>query len=361
MAKHYINQDYPVYISYAWENEHFPGIETDVNKLCKALEDNGIYYERDKKSGNPLCPYRYSINKTEEKIGEGSAVIMFISEKYIKSLHCMHEWRLIREKGDIMKRVFPVVLEDAELTQHDGKKYQKYYNDFVERRNKLIAKLQDPSLPDPTHTESEAIRYNGYIDDLKEMHRYLSDYNVRVPLKIIRNNNYSVIIEQLTEHLNNIVPKRKQEGKNTYFNKEINNGLKLWPLIVIAFLIVCGAIVWIFPFSSPSDVNNPTLQPTTEEETPLPETISDTQWITSESWPYGKWQGGVSLNMPDGAGVNVIYETTVRLNHENILDNPVGDLVAHKGDKIVDGCFHNGSFRYGTIIRADGTKEIINH
>ena len=64
--------------------------------------------------------------------------------------------------------------------------------------------------------------------------------------------------------------------------------------------------------------------------------------------------------MPDGAGINVIFDTSVRLNHENVVDNPVGDMEAHKGDKIIDGCFHNGSFRYGTIIHADGTTEIIN-
>ncbi len=335
MAKHYINQDYPVYISYAWENEHFPGIETDVNKLCKALEDNGIYYERDKKSGNPLCPYRYSINKTEEKIGEGSAVIMFISEKYIKSLHCMHEWRLIREKGDIMKRVFPVVLEDAELTK--STKYQEYYNFFVNRKEELIAKLQDPSLPDPTHTESEAMRYNCYIEDLKELHRYLSDYNVRVPLNIIRNNNYSVIIEQLTEHLNNIVPKSTKE----ILNPSVNTRSQKWPFVAAAVVLLALLTYWIVPKLTQIPKSNSTN--TTTEEVVGTNDSPDIIWSTSPQWPYGKWSGGTKDGKPHGDNVTVIYLT-------NCVYNPKDPLkrVSNPGQKVV-GYFEDGNLIIGDI------------
>lgn len=38
----------PVYISYAWANDNNPDLEVDVNRLCRVMEKNGIYYKRDK-------------------------------------------------------------------------------------------------------------------------------------------------------------------------------------------------------------------------------------------------------------------------------------------------------------------------
>ena len=106
--KRYINPNNPVYISYAWANNDFPHLEDGVNALCKLLEENNIFYKRDKKN---LCPYRWSISKAENEIGEGTAVIVVVSKRYVESLHCMHEWHLIRENGKIWKRVFPIVLD----------------------------------------------------------------------------------------------------------------------------------------------------------------------------------------------------------------------------------------------------------
>ena len=102
MEKEYINPNNPVYFSYAWDKDE-QGIEEDVNNLCKLLEKNDIYYKRDKVN---LCNYRWCINDSEIEIGEGSAIIVVISERYIKSLHCMNEWHLMRENGKIWERVF---------------------------------------------------------------------------------------------------------------------------------------------------------------------------------------------------------------------------------------------------------------
>lgn len=82
-------------------------------------------------------------------------------------------------------------------------------------------------------------------------------------------------------------------------------------------------------------------------------------WISSNMWPCGRWKGGNSDEVPDGVGISVVFTQRVRLNSESAIDNPVGDKMADKGDRINDGCFHQGNFRYGTIIHSDGTTEII--
>ncbi|MCR5454342.1 MAG: hypothetical protein K6F33_05090, partial [Bacteroidales bacterium] len=82
-------------------------------------------------------------------------------------------------------------------------------------------------------------------------------------------------------------------------------------------------------------------------------------WQTSDRWPYGRWKGGNSNAMPDGVGISVIYDKKVMLNEESAIDNPVRNKMAERGDKVIDGCYHLGNFRYGIIIYSDGTKETI--
>ncbi len=185
-----INPNNPVYFSYAWANDEFPDIEEDVNALCELLEENHIFYKRDKKN---LCPYRWSISKAENEIGEGSAIIVVVSERYLKSLHCMHELHLIRDNGTIWKRVFPIVLKDARLTDKDV--FRQYYDYFVKRKEDLIAQQQEGIIP-LTEVESRAFKFEFFVDDLKALYQYLADHN-----HFFAKDNYDTIISQLKDHL----------------------------------------------------------------------------------------------------------------------------------------------------------------
>lgn len=199
MAKDYINKDNPVYFSYAWANDEYPDIEKDVEILCSLLEDYNIFYKRDKAEGeNTLCPYRWSIRKAEEEIGEGSAVIVVISKRYIESLHCMHEWHLIRESGKIWKRVFPIVLEDANIT--DKNVFKEYHNFFLKRKEDLC-KQQNEGIPPLTEVESRAAKFGFFVNDLDTMYQHIADYNAS-KLSLLRQKEYAKIIKQLTDHLN---------------------------------------------------------------------------------------------------------------------------------------------------------------
>ena len=193
LEMNYINPDAPVYISYAWANEANPDLEADVNTLCELMERNGIYYKRDKEN---LCPYRWSIHKAEEEIGEGCAVIVVVSEKYIKSLHCMHEWHLIRENGRISQRVFPIVMPGADLTVKS--KYKEYYNYFNERKRELVEQLAEGIIP-LSNSESEAARFGYYLSDLAALYQYLADYNTAK--HVVRDNDFAALISQLKRHI----------------------------------------------------------------------------------------------------------------------------------------------------------------
>ena len=206
--KQYINPDNPVYFSYAWANDEHPDIEEDVNNLCKLLEENHIYYKRDKDN---LCPYRWSIQKSEEEIGEGTAIIVVISERYLKSLHCMNEWHLIREYGNISKRVFPIVLEDARIT--DKKVFLQFYDFFTKRQEELKAQLDAQVIP-LTPVEKEFVSENFIINDFQKLYKYLTTYN-KSKLSLLQQDRYKIIIEQLKEHITGSVPQNNITASST--------------------------------------------------------------------------------------------------------------------------------------------------
>ena len=195
--KRYINQEHPVYISYAWAKDNEDkGNEKDVNQLCKLMDEKGIYFKRDKAKGDHcLCPYRHSITEAEEEIGKGDTVIVVISREYIRSLHCMHEWHCICQTGNIPERVFAIVLPGTNLT----KDYR--YNSFrsyLEERLEDISKKEVKSSLDTI--EQKFLESEGYITDLEKLRKYLTDY-VNPDSITLREDNYAVLVQQLKERV----------------------------------------------------------------------------------------------------------------------------------------------------------------
>ena len=200
MDKEYINPNNPVYFSYAWANPDNPNLEKDVDNLCQLLDDNNIYYKRDKTN---LCPYRWSINKAEEEIGEGSVIIVVISKRYIESLHCMNEWHMIRENGRIWERVFPIVLEDGNVA--DEKVFDSFYDYFETRKTEILEKQKKGRIL-LSKVEGQAAETGFFIHDLQILNKYLCDYN-HSKISLLRENNYGIIIEQLKAIINEIKKK----------------------------------------------------------------------------------------------------------------------------------------------------------
>ncbi|NEQ47811.1 MAG: toll/interleukin-1 receptor domain-containing protein [Leptolyngbya sp. SIOISBB] len=96
-----------VFISYAWGGDS----EAMANKIDEAFQASEIILIRDK---NDL-DFKDSIKEFMEQIGKGKAVIVIISDKYLKSENCMFELVEIAANGDYRDRIFPIVLADAEI------------------------------------------------------------------------------------------------------------------------------------------------------------------------------------------------------------------------------------------------------
>jgi hypothetical protein len=96
-----------VFISYAWGDER----EEIVNQLDQALAQRGLKIIRDKRD----LGYKGSINAFMERIGQGNCVIVVISDKYLRSPNCMFELVEIAEGKQFHDRIFPIVLNDADI------------------------------------------------------------------------------------------------------------------------------------------------------------------------------------------------------------------------------------------------------
>ncbi len=96
-----------VYLSYAWGGES----EQIANELADAFAARGIRLVRDRNE----VRYKDSIRNFMKNLGRGKAIVIVASKKYFQSKSCMFELTAVADAGDVLKRVFPVVLDDARI------------------------------------------------------------------------------------------------------------------------------------------------------------------------------------------------------------------------------------------------------
>ncbi|RMH71260.1 MAG: toll/interleukin-1 receptor domain-containing protein [Gemmatimonadetes bacterium] len=109
-----------IFISYAWGGES----EVMADRIEQALVAREIPLIRDKRN----LGFKGRIRDFMREIGRGKAVIVIISDKYLKSENCMFELIEIAKNGDFYDRIFPIVLEDAQIYKPVARlNYIKYW------------------------------------------------------------------------------------------------------------------------------------------------------------------------------------------------------------------------------------------
>ena len=131
-----------IYFSYAWGDAKETGESREkiVNELYDSLTDDGFNIIRDKMN----LEYGGLISDFMEDIGEGDLVVVFISDKYVKSHYCMFElYEIARNsKWDrqlFRQRILPVPVEYIAFGDPDvlriyfthWKQEEKKWADFI--------------------------------------------------------------------------------------------------------------------------------------------------------------------------------------------------------------------------------------
>jgi internalin A len=107
------------YVSYAWGDDRTPegqARERVVDELCAAATASGRLILRDKN----VLGLGESISAFMRRIGAGDRVFVILSDKYLRSPHCMFElceiWRTSRQEGPaFLERVRVYTLGDADV------------------------------------------------------------------------------------------------------------------------------------------------------------------------------------------------------------------------------------------------------
>ena len=144
------------YISYAWNDP----VVTDgssqavtvlpreeiVDKIYNKLTiDNKVNVFRDRN----VLTIQDSITSFMNRIGKGKAVIIVVSEKYLKSEYCMYEAWEIYKNNNFLDRAFLVVLPDVDLTKIDD-----YITYWMNKKNDLGANIKEKFENDSVAVES---------------------------------------------------------------------------------------------------------------------------------------------------------------------------------------------------------------
>ena len=179
-----------VYISYAWGGES----ERIVNQLDADLQSSGIALIRDKRN----LGFKGMIRDFMQQIGRGAAVVVVISDKYLRSPNCMYELVEIARNKDIYDRIFPIVLSDANIYDPVSRiKYIKHWEDKIKELDEAMKMVSGANLQG---IREEIDSYDEIRDNISNLTFLLKDMNTLTP-EMHENSNFAAMISALKKRL----------------------------------------------------------------------------------------------------------------------------------------------------------------
>ncbi|MCL4265552.1 MAG: TIR domain-containing protein [Anaerolineae bacterium] len=123
-----------VFVSYAWGGDS----ENIVNQIDQSFKERGIALVRDKRD----LGFKGLIREFMQEIGAGQAIVVVLSDKYLRSKNCMFELVEIANHNNFYARIFPVVLPDAKIYDAiDRIEYIKYWDDKIRQLNEAMKSI----------------------------------------------------------------------------------------------------------------------------------------------------------------------------------------------------------------------------
>jgi hypothetical protein len=179
-----------ILISYAWGGES----EDLVNQLDEAFQAKGITIIRDKRD----LGFKGRIKAFMERIGHGKAIIVVISDQYLKSENCMFELVQIAKNGQFYDRIFPVVMSDANIYKPTQRiKYVQHWEKQIEE----LAEAMKTVSPANLHGFREDIDlYTEIRATIAELTNLLKDMNT-LTSSIHTESNFKALFEAVEYRL----------------------------------------------------------------------------------------------------------------------------------------------------------------
>ena len=172
-----------VYVSYPWT------LMEEIDDMCRAFDKARLSYKRDIND----CLYRHNIRQFEIEIGNGSKVLAFINDDYLRSVNCMYELARVFQNGNTEKRLFPVVSFTGNRGSDMLKELHEFWDKAYQDRKKVLNEL-----PSGVNLQviDELSCCDTIIRELPKIVSYLSQVNT-LSYEKLKANDYDLLIREL--------------------------------------------------------------------------------------------------------------------------------------------------------------------
>ncbi len=191
-----------IYFSYAWnddKSEAGKNREDLVTKLYDSLKNDGFDVRRDKEN----CTYGESISNFIEEIGKGDLIIVFTSDKYVKSAYCMRELFLVAQnnafnKDDFSTAILPVLVEFIKFDDPEVlDTYFDYWNEENEKWQKFMVKHRQ-------NANREQSGRTHIVQDIQQKFGTLSNWITDINAsnnRLLQENDFEIIKNKILERV----------------------------------------------------------------------------------------------------------------------------------------------------------------
>lgn len=178
-----------VFISYKWKGESILLADDLLANL--SAQPHGFKVMRD----NTEVGYKGDLGRYMDQLSNGLFVIVLLSDGYLRSRHCMKELVTLRKHLDFRQRIFPIVLEDADIRK-EARKLQ--YKAFWEAEKAELQAAYD-ALTDKAHSQdtvAELSLYDDIQDAVLDIVHFIDNLNTLSP-EALQAGNWKILAEAI--------------------------------------------------------------------------------------------------------------------------------------------------------------------
>ena len=192
-----------IFISYAWGGNS----ENMADEMYAVLTQAGYPVIRDKIH----LGYKGNIKEFMQRIGQGSAIVVIISDKYLRSPNCMYEIVQIQQNGQLTDRIYPIVLPDANIYRPQNRlMYVEHWEKEVRTLNTSMKGIENMALI--AEIQQELIEYNQILNAISGITTLFKNTNTLTP-EMLRDVAYKPLVDAIKKQ------SEVQNSENMIFRK----------------------------------------------------------------------------------------------------------------------------------------------
>ncbi|RAM50807.1 MAG: hypothetical protein C6Y22_14980 [Hapalosiphonaceae cyanobacterium JJU2] len=182
-----------VFISYTLRDDHS---EKFVEQIEQVFQKKHIKIIRDKNA----VGYKERFQEFMQRLSRGECVILIISDQYLKSENCMYELVEIAKYGEFYDRIFPIVLEDANIYNDSARiTYIEYWEQKTQELDQKIKNLNSRANLQGFHEALDL--YTEIRNTFAELTNLLKDMNA-LKLDDHLQSNFETLLKAVEDRLN---------------------------------------------------------------------------------------------------------------------------------------------------------------